>query len=416
MNFLTAENKFDDKSNDVLNLKSIDNEIGLQRDSRAFSLIQERNLSFDYPHQSQHHHSINNSSSSKRIVWGEEIPHCFYSANTIQSDYRYIITIDKNPLITIKPIDNKDDENFCDRKLIDKKEIILANDHRILDLKNLRNYFCLSKPHQGSKNRQQNLSNSIAQQYSKSSDGFRYYLALLDQRMPRQTNCGNYYRMRYAVYCGINGSRKSWRSKADTDSILILSTVIAHIGELHLYTKVPDEDQIDSMIRYENISFFLNSNPIARDGLQASERTLLDINFNQIGNHFRRYLKELHSIILPLHRSGGHQSTYLLEQLRYPKLRSDFINRDRNCERFLRTQSLMLARYSKLSRDLQENQRAQALTIEKFDVNPIEGNDGENCSVFVETKSDPSNSWIDCEQFVQNLFQYKKKFSNKSDS
>ncbi|KAJ6225175.1 hypothetical protein RDWZM_003720 [Blomia tropicalis] len=357
----------------------------------------------------------------KRIIWGEEVPSPMtsMSMSEMANQDNYVMTMGVSPLITIGPLSRNNGSNNSGNvavgggggggggstisnvnnnstNVIPKDEIVtitsstvtnsVVQQHlsRVLELDQLRNYFQLIEPSD---------SGSVE---SKFGNGSQYFLSLLDQSMPRLTNCGHYYRMRYAVYALPRSVTRSmntsnWRNRgqqssapsvsdSDSNSIGRKRTLLLHIGEMHLYTIFPKDGvkpepesysrdllpkwcrassipttvstsgKGSNYIHYENISFFLNQTPLTDDEwstLKVSENEV-----NQMSMNFRRFLKQLNSIVVNVcsgdqqsTNGGAYNSTCLLEQLKYPKTGDFFLNPDRISEQFLRNQAEMFARY-----------------------------------------------------------------------
>lgn len=326
----------------------------------------------------------------KRIIWGEEVPLTAAIGERQFPDdsfgpSSYVMTMGVNPLITIRPVLKGDETGGL---AVSKEEAIIFNpnsasgvvpSHRVLELDQLRNYFQLTAPESGSYG-----FDSVYQVKS------RFFLSLLDPSMPRLTNCGNYYRMRYAVYVmpkrAANRSmfQGNWRNRAagrgyttaradyeqpqQEDGVQASGGTVLHIGEMHLYTIFPKDGgkqrvsggrewipqwclERPDYIHYENISFFLNQTALSGEEQSALRATETDV--NQMVQHFRRFLKHLNSTYVSSTVSAAitnphevsYNSTFLLEQLKYPKAGEHFTNPDRVCEQFVRNQMDMFARY-----------------------------------------------------------------------
>ena len=307
--------------------------------------------------------------TTKRIIWGKEIPHVVHhhssNTNNIQIFDNYIMILGSNPLITIRPINIRDEVSTSSTSSYDD-----PHTNRVFELDNLRNYFQLNEPESSSFHHGQSTISTIRFRYE-------YFLSLLDPTMPRLTNCGNYYRMRYAVYVAIKNSdsmsndfnvaANDWRNmqaSLPSTKLLPCKRKLVHIGEIHLYTIVPestlssgklynsmDQSKLPPYIHYENISFFSSQIPLSREELQVlqlSNNSSGTSDFTTIVNHFRGYLKYLNTIVVvDEHRMNAkpNRSTCLLEQLKYPKNLDQFSNPDRIFHQFNRTQCTMLAKY-----------------------------------------------------------------------
>ncbi|OTF78752.1 hypothetical protein BLA29_005278, partial [Euroglyphus maynei] len=248
-----------------------------------------------------------NQMMTKRIIWGKEIPHIVHhhspNATNIQTFDNYIMILGSNPLITIRPINIRDEISTSSTSSYGD-----PHTSRVFELDNLRNYFQLYEP-----------ESSSVHQGGHSSIRFRYeyFLSLLDPTMPRLTNCGNYYRMRYAVYVAIKNPdvlANDWRNKPvppdESMKSLPGKRKLVHIGEIHLYTIVPelstgrryhsiDRFTLAPSIHYENISFFSSQIPLSREELQVLQLSNNGTSdFTTIVNHFRGYLKYLNTIVV----------------------------------------------------------------------------------------------------------------------
>ncbi|KAH9417772.1 hypothetical protein DERP_011484 [Dermatophagoides pteronyssinus] len=413
-----------------------------------------------------------NQMMTKRIIWGKEIPHIVQhnhhnhhhlnhhnhhhlssstnnnnnTGNNTQTFDNYVMILGSNPLITIRPINIRDEMATSSTSSYGDPYT-----SRVFEMDNLRNYFQLNEPESSTSSTNHHSSSSSSSISSLSATTttnpirfrYEYFLSLLDPTMPRLTNCGNYYRMRYAVYVAIKNSdsfgggggggigggnidfnsiTNDWRNKqyqqqkvSPSSSLSSSKRKLVHIGEIHLYTIVPEsivsigrryynnQHSIDyhnsnstatsilPSIHYENISFFSSQIPLSREELQVLQlsnnnnsisnnnngTTNGQSDFTSIVNHFRSFLKYLNTIIVTVsdenHHinnnnnggSGGKQSyrsTCLLEQLKYPKIIEQFINPDRIFHQFNRIQCTMLTKY------LSQQQQQQFQPLQPLDV------------------------------------------------
>lgn len=225
---------------------------------------------------------------------------------------------------------------------------------RLLTLSMLRNYFKLRKP------------------AAASTASVDYYLALLDPSMPKLTNCGRYYRMRYVVYVDVKSrgvmatatargyetrpTEDNWRCRGRQQQQQLppqstnqgAEPLLLQVGELHLYVNCGQEqdcaverkDAKKITLMYENISFFLNQTPLTAD--QIERIGLVDSSLDRLVLSFRRILKQLDDDqrVAP----GVTGSSLLLEQVKYPKSVTSFRNVDHVVGHFLRNQESMLAK------------------------------------------------------------------------
>ena len=347
----------------------------------------------------QHSESLRHQ--TKHVIWGGEVPRTSNVVSLDSDQASSLMNLGTNPLITIRPAgrnENKEDIVITSGPLTTSLKTMNSS-NRMIDLDQLRNYFLLDRKEDTTTG--YNVDGGLTRATSQEGTKMQYFLSLLDPSMPRLTNCGYYFRMRYAVYVSMkqwamyktsdSSSTSNWRKRRVPVERLVVSSEdrnsgevevrknasslllqqrknpLLHIGEMHLYTIFPKDDKLDqgnfnieqlprwckdgksNFIHYENISFFQNQTP-----LNMEEEALMRVTETDIGHmiqNFRRVLKLFNSIDVPssvISDSGEriyYISTYLLEKLKYPKLSDDITKPDRTCEQFFRNQMEMFARY-----------------------------------------------------------------------
>lgn len=353
----------------------------------------------------------------KRIIWGEEVP-CSTTSWSLENTNpnNCILTMGVNPLITIRPV-SRSDTCKDDILITSSTSTSVSQSNRVLELNQLKNYFLLAEPE--------------SSEHSLNRFNYKYYLSLLDPSMPRLTNCGHYYRMRYAVYVmpkrpsnNRSMSFSNWRSSSveNVPSSSFKKNQLVHIGEMHLYTIFPKEPKMESkeklgksaqtdFIHYENISFFLNQTPLTSQELCTLQMSENDL--NQLAINFRRYLKHLNSIIVTVKTTTSYlldqetfNSTFLLEQLKYPKSSDQFTNSDRFCDQFIRNQYEMFARY--YQHYYGNNTQVSYALLDKVDTSIA---DNTKCCLATSTTTavsnnlkDNSKDTLNSDMFIANLF------------
>lgn len=356
---------------------------------------------------------LNNNSSKRqgqegaankaRIFWGEEVPqmgpvHAAQdnSKNDLKSDDVSYMTLKTNtghlPFISIQPIksgESRDDYSTASHTPSNQH---LLSQH-LLKLSSLRNYFQLLTTEDDGKLDEVNIGSINKALEQKVSLKSPYFLALVDPSMPRLTNCGYYYRMRYAVYVLLSASSNpstklvdhksgGWRSKEQKpETPLSASDLVLHIGELHVYTIFPkggpekgksNNRQKEGLqpkwclatpgyLHYENVSFFANSSPLKTIAplIEADIATLV-LNFRQtlkllnsvtvlkevqLGQNRQQKLEKVSKKENFLQNTVTESCSLLLEQLKYPKSGASFSNTDRLSDAFVRNQADMFAHY-----------------------------------------------------------------------
>lgn len=396
----------------------------------------------------------------KRIFWGEEVP-CSTTSWSLESSNpnNCILTMGVNPLITIRPV-NRNDTIKDDILITSSASTSVAQSSRVLKLGQLKNYFRLSEPE--------------TSDYNQIRFNYKYYLSLLDPSMPRLTNCGHYYRMRYAVYVmakpgtGFRSMNQSnWRNSSFVDASSRGQRQqqqqpqqqqsrcaqpqqqqtkqqqqpqqqhhLIHIGEMHLYTIFPKNNRLDAAaprdkttgttvagsdyIHYENISFFLNQTPLTKSDLSTLQMTESDL--NQLTINFRRYLKHLNSIIVSVKTAtlnfhldqGNFNSTFLLEQLKYPITSEQFANTDRLCEQFLRNQAEMFARYHQFHHGSTTSSSGDLLSKCATNTSLNNATNSTNASSASSSSASATKDTHNSDLFIANLLRLSSNISNES--
>lgn len=324
--------------------------------------------------------------AAKRIFWGEEVPlmavPSLSGTKTVTStaqpltqsksmtkdtDVSYSMTAGHSLLITIKPVKGGNAGAGSDESSASAAHHLQRQPRRLLELSSLLNFFQLLVP-EGAVDGDDIDGSSSSLSYVDKQKAQKilcckspYFLTLLDPSMPRLTNCGYYYRMRYAVYVMVSTSSSTalsssvpqkfaehhisgnnWRScnnnSSSSNSLQPLGgpsqlkvvppapsrgtsdPLVLHIGELHVYTIFPkeggggkggkgsnkDADRSSQYfpkwcqpghIHYENVSFFANT-ALLNDEELAALQPVTASDISTMVLNFRRTLKLLNSVVI----------------------------------------------------------------------------------------------------------------------